>query len=110
MTSPVRLLCQELAEDLAWLEDHARKSPGHADLAVPLRFAGGLVRNVVAPYLEGHSPAPLHLAVVGGAGTGKSTVANLLCGAAVAEANPQAGYTRHPIAYARAAVAAAWQG
>ncbi len=42
---------------------------------------------------------PLHVAVVGGAGAGKSTVANLLSGATLAEANPQAGFTRHPIAY-----------
>jgi hypothetical protein len=36
---------------------------------------------------------------VGGAGAGKSTVVNLLSGAVVAETNPQAGFTRHPIAY-----------
>src|SRR5205085_3250910 len=29
----------------------------------------------------------------------KSTVANMLTGSTVAEANPQAGFTRHPIAY-----------
>jgi hypothetical protein len=42
---------------------------------------------------------PLHIVVVGGAGAGKSTVANLLSGAHAAEANAQAGFTRHPIAY-----------
>jgi hypothetical protein len=53
----------------------------------------------VAPYLEGHGPLPLHVAVVGGAGAGKSTVSNMLCGAVLAESNPQAGFTRHPVAY-----------
>src|SRR5262249_57085626 len=32
----------------------------------------------------------------------KSTVSNLLSGATAAEANPQAGFTRHPIAYTSA--------
>ena len=45
------------------------------------------------------SRRPLHVAVVGGAGAGKSTVVNFLAGAVVAEANPQAGYTRHPTAF-----------
>src|SRR5262249_50104464 len=48
------------------------------------------------------TPAPLHVAVVGGAGAGKSTLANMLSGAPAAEANPQAGFTRHPIAYTSA--------
>ena len=57
------------------------------------------MRNAVGPDLDGQPPAPLHVAVVGGAGSGKSTVANFLIGAAAAEANPQAGFTRHPTAY-----------
>src|SRR5262249_51305769 len=73
-----------------------------------LRLASALVRNVVGPYLEGQEPRPLHLAVVGGAGTGKSTIVNFLAGSVVAEANPQAGYTRHPTAYLPPANATAW--
>src|SRR5262249_11972655 len=64
-----------------------------------LRLAAALVRNTLGPFLDGQPPTPLHVAVVGGAGAGKSTVVNLLSGAGAAEANPQAGFTRHPIAY-----------
>src|SRR6185436_16883134 len=42
------------------------------------------------------------------AGAGKSTVANLLSGATIAETNPQAGFTRHPIAYTSANGAISW--
>src|SRR5437763_12285260 len=69
-----------------------------------------MVRNILAPYLEGFPPQPLHVAVVGGAGTGKSTVANLLCGSTAAETNPQAGFTRHPIAYTGANGTLEWPG
>src|SRR5262249_20745884 len=64
-----------------------------------LRFATALVRNCIDPFLGTGDSVPLHLAVVGGAGAGKSTVVNFLTGSPVAEANPQAGFTRHPIAY-----------
>ena len=53
---------------------------------------------------------PLHVAVVGGAGAGKSTIVNFLVGAAIAEANPQAGYTRHPTAYVTAGRTTGWSG
>ncbi len=98
----VRSLTSQLADDLSWLEDHARRQAEQSVHAGELRLASGLVRNVIAPFLEGFPPPPLHIAVVGGAGAGKSTVANLLCGASLAEANPQAGFTRHPVAYASA--------
>src|ERR1700704_2277381 len=104
----VRTLTSQLAEDLAWLEQHARKQPQHAAQAGELRYAAALVRNLVAPFLEGQGPMPLHVAVVGGAGAGKSTVANMLCGAVLAESNPQAGFTRHPVAYAYANSTIAW--
>jgi hypothetical protein len=94
-----RSVTNQLAEDFAWLEDHARTQAHHVPLSAELHYAAALVRNVVAPYLEGHGPQPLHVAVVGGAGAGKSTVANMLCGAVLAESNPQAGFTRHPVAY-----------
>ena len=96
----VRSLTNQLADDLTWLEEHARRQAEQAVHAGELRLASALVRNVIAPFLEGFPPQPLHVAVVGGAGAGKSTVANMLCGATLAESNPQAGFTRHPVAYA----------
>lgn len=89
----------QLADDLRWLEDHCRKQPDLGAHAGNIRLASALARNVVGPYLEGQDARPLHVAVVGGAGTGKSTVANFLAGQVVAEANPQAGFTRHPTAF-----------
>src|SRR5262249_1766041 len=87
-------------EDLSWLEEHTRRQPDLAPQAAQLRLASALVRNTVGPYLEKQAPTPLHIVVVGGAGSGKSTVVNFLLGSIVAEANPQAGFTRHPVAYA----------
>jgi hypothetical protein len=94
-----RTLISQLADDLGWLEEHCRRQTEHANQAGRLRFAAALVRNCIGPFLDAQPPIPLHVAVVGGAGAGKSTVANLLSGAVMAEANPQAGFTRHPIAY-----------
>ncbi len=104
-----RALTSQLADDLGWLEEHSRSqgigtaqqlsSAERAFQASELRLAAAVVRNVLGPYLDGQTAAPLHIAVVGGAGTGKSTIANLLSGAQAAEANPQAGFTRHPIVY-----------
>jgi hypothetical protein len=104
----IRSLTAQVAEDLAWLEQHARKQPEHSAQAGELRFAAALVRNVIAPFLEGQPAVPLHVAVVGGAGAGKSTVSNMLCGAILAESNPQAGFTRHPVAYAPSSAQVAW--
>lgn len=103
-----RALIQQTAEDLAWLEQHARAQPNEAQHAGTIRLAAALVRNVIGPFLEGQPAAPLHVAVVGGAGAGKSTVANFLMGSMEAESNPQAGFTRHPVAYAKADGALAW--
>lgn len=99
MTVPDRTTIQTLAEDFDWLERNSLRRADRADAAVPLRFAGSLIRNVAGPALAARPATPLHVVVVGGAGTGKSTIANLLVGTVVAEANPQAGFTRHPIAY-----------
>jgi hypothetical protein len=104
----VRTLTSQLADDLAWLEEHCRRQPEQANHAGKIRFAAALVRNCIGPFLDGQMPVPLHVAVVGGAGAGKSTVANMLSGAVMAEANPQAGFTRHPIAYTSVNGAPTW--
>src|SRR5262249_8477389 len=106
----VRTLTSQLADDLGWLEEHCRRQPEQAANAGQLRLAAALVRNCIGPFLEQQPATPLHIAVVGGAGAGKSTVANLLTGAPAAEANPQAGFTRHPIAYTSANGTLAWSG
>jgi 50S ribosome-binding GTPase len=94
----IRNLTNQLAEDLSWLEQHCRRQGNHAPQAGELRLAEALVRNTIGPYLDQQPPEPLHVAVVGGAGAGKSTVANMLSGSMAAESNPQAGFTRHPVA------------
>ena len=98
-TTDHRQTVSQLAEDLGWLEEHSRRQPEMAPLSGQLRLAAALVRNVVGPFLNNQPPEPLHIAVVGGAGTGKSTIVNFLTGVAAAESNPQAGFTRHPVAY-----------
>ena len=105
-----RSLTSQLADDLGWLEQHCRHQPDQVQTAGKLRLAAALVRNCVGPLLDEQPPIPLHIAVVGGAGAGKSTVANLLSGAVAAEANPQAGFTRHPIAYTSLNGAVNWTG
>ncbi|MFO0849180.1 MAG: GTPase domain-containing protein [Gemmataceae bacterium] len=103
-----RATVRQLADDLSWLEDHCRRQPDLAVHAAHLRLSAALTRNVVGPAADGQPPVPLFVAVVGGAGAGKSTVVNFLCGSVVAEANPQAGYTRHPTAYLPAGLSAPW--
>jgi hypothetical protein len=100
-----RVRTNQLVDDLAWLEGHVATKPDSALARGRLRLAAALVRNVIAPYLDNQSPRPLHVAVVGGAGAGKSTIANWLIGDMIAESNPQAGFTRHPIAYGKSDVA-----
>jgi hypothetical protein len=98
----------ELAQDLGWLENYCRQQPELAMNAGTLRLASALTRNVIGPFLDDQPAMPLHIAVVGGAGAGKSTIVNFLAGSVVAEANPQAGYTRHPTAYLPAGPAFPW--
>src|SRR6476660_4970884 len=101
-----RALSTQIADDLAWLERHSRQPEQTAQL----RLAGSIVRNCIGPFLNEQPSTPIHVAVVGGAGAGKSTVANMLSGAAAAEANPQAGFTRHPIAYTSVNGPVSWSG
>jgi hypothetical protein len=103
-----RTLVSQLAEDLGWLEEYCRTRGGRAAEAGHLRLAAALLRNCIGPYLDGQAPVPLHVAVVGGAGAGKSTVVNLLSGSGTAEANPQAGFTRHPVAYSSSNGTLSW--
>lgn len=100
-----RVRTHQLVDDLAWLEEHAASKPNSALVRGRLRLAAATVRNVIAPFLDSQPPLPLHVAVVGGAGAGKSTISNWLIGDMVAESNPQAGFTRHPIAYGKSDVA-----
>jgi len=109
-TLTARALTGQLADDFGWLEQHSRKQPEQARAVGRLRLAAALVRNCIGPLLDDQPPVPLHVVVVGGAGAGKSTVANLLSGATAAEANPQAGFTRHPIAYTSANGPLNWAG
>lgn len=103
-----RQVVSQLAEDLNWLEQHSRQQPELARQAVQLRLAAGLVRNVIGPFLNGQAATPLHVVIVGGAGAGKSSVVNFITGVPIAEANPQAGYTRHPTAYVASASSSSW--
>jgi GTP-binding protein EngB required for normal cell division len=105
-----RQLVSLLASDLAWLEDHCRRQAALAREASQLRLAAALVRNAVGPFLDGQPSSPVHIAVVGGAGAGKSTVVNFLAGSVVADANPQAGFTRHPTAYTPPTSSTVWAG
>ena len=98
-TTSNRALISQLSDDLAWLEGHCQRQELLGKEVSRLRFAAGLVRNLIGPFIDGQKVPPLHVAIVGGAGAGKSTVSNFLTGALLAEANPQAGFTRHPIAY-----------
>jgi 50S ribosome-binding GTPase len=110
-TQTTRNLISQLADDLGWLEQHCRQQANQEQAAAHLRLATALTRNCIGPLLDDQSPIPLHIAVVGGAGAGKSTVANLLSGASnAAEANPQAGFTRHPVAYTSANGPLSWTG
>ncbi len=103
-----RATAKTLAEDLGWLEEHCRKHPDLSQHAAHLRLAGALTRNVIGPAVDGQGAKPLFVAVVGGAGAGKSTVVNFLAGTVVADANPQAGFTRHPTAFLPATLGGVW--
>jgi len=94
-----RALIARLADDFSKLEEHARHRQQTTAELGRIRLAAAIIRNSVGPFLNDQPAKPLHIAVVGGAGTGKSTIVNFLLGAVVAEANPQAGFTRHPVAY-----------
>lgn len=97
--SEAERLVAALAQDFSWLEGYALERRSPAEELVQLRLAEALTTNHIGPFLRGDRGGPLQFVVVGGAGAGKSTVTNFLIGQAVAETNPQAGFTRHPIAY-----------
>jgi hypothetical protein len=99
---------QELSTQLAHAFEKLRDLPDcleplDEDLDLKLRLAASLCRNAFRSFFEQDSRDLFHIAVIGGAGTGKSTIVNFLVGAEVADRNPQAGYTRHPIGYTASA-------
>lgn len=93
----------QLLADLVEVQSYyrERRLTGQDLSDAELHFIVGLVRYLFAspdgPILERRA----HIMVIGGAGAGKSTTANIVVGASVAEANAQAGYTRHPTAIYR---------
>src|SRR5581483_6970187 len=56
-----RALTSQIADDLAWLEQHARQQPGQGHAAGKLRLAAALVRNCIGPFLDDQPPTPLHI-------------------------------------------------
>jgi hypothetical protein len=97
-----------LVEDLTWLQDNLDSHSMLEEEPIRLRLGLSILRNLLGPVLNGQSAEPLHLSVIGGAGTGKSTVSNFLIGSVAADANPQAGFTRHPIAYVSGSDTLSW--
>src|SRR5205085_519874 len=61
-----RAKVRQLADDLAWLEDHCRRQPDLAVHAAHLRLAAALTRNVVGPAVEGQAAKPLFVAAPAG--------------------------------------------
>jgi energy-coupling factor transporter ATP-binding protein EcfA2 len=66
-----------------------------------LRFSFALASHRFRPPTGMAVGERCQVMVFGGAGAGKSTVANMLAGAEAVESNPQAGYTRSPTALHR---------
>lgn len=64
-----------------------------------VRFAVALARYRFVPPTGRMLTERIHVMTFGGAGAGKSTVTNTILSADLAEVNPQAGYTRHPVAF-----------
>jgi hypothetical protein len=69
-----------------------------------VRFAVALTRYRFVPPQGKMLTERVHVMTFGGAGAGKSTVTNTILSADLAEVNPQAGYTRHPIAFLKSDV------
>jgi hypothetical protein len=62
-------------------------------------FAGGLLRNAIAPAFADNGDAALHVSVFGGTQVGKSTIVNLLLGAPAAGVSHVASFTQHSQAF-----------
>src|SRR5262249_22380697 len=98
-TLTTRALTSQLADDLAWLERHARRQAGQERAAGQLRLAAALVRNGLGPFLDDQPSTPLHIVVVGGAGPRQSTAPNPLPRAPPPGPTPRPASPRPPIAY-----------
>lgn len=91
---------QSLLEDLTQLVAYYQeRGLGENDLSpAELRFIVSLVRHQFVGSGNTILDQRAQVMVFGGAGAGKSTTANVVAGAPIAEVNAQAGFTRHPIA------------
>ena len=100
---PTQSMESQLLADLVEVEAYYRERglEGQELGDAELRFIVGLVRYLFASPDGAMLTRRAHVMVIGGAGAGKSTTANIVSGASVAEANAQAGYTRHPTAIYR---------
>lgn len=92
-------LVADLEALLAYYEE--RGLEGEALVPAEAKFILAVARYRLAPPVGKMIAERAHVMVFGGAGAGKSTAANILVGAGVADVNAQAGYTRHPVAYFR---------
>ncbi|GBD36481.1 hypothetical protein HRbin36_01606 [bacterium HR36] len=90
---------QEYVRLLELISQFFDKSSPREFTREPILYAAAVVRNYLLRCLEEPQSPWQHVAVIGGGGAGKSTVVNILLGERLAEANPQAGYTRHPSAF-----------
>jgi len=95
---------EQMAQDLSWLARRAQAQGRSPETCLRLSLAAAIARHSFRCAASACLPPIALVAVIGGAGSGKSTVTNLCIGRAVAETNPQAGYTRHPIVYVSARV------
>jgi hypothetical protein len=96
-------LAVRLAQVLA---EAARLAGPHSEAAEPAQlrrlWAAAALRNRLAPALAGESAAdsPLHLAVIGGTNSGKSTIVNCLLAKDLAPVAPTVRFSQHPEAFA----------
>lgn len=85
-----RLIENLEAIDYPGLSDHAEEIPG---------LAADLVKKIAVFFYKQHQPL-LWVTILGGTGTGKSTLFNALCGRPISQTGMERPKTEGPIAYA----------